>query len=82
MYGAGKLESRNVKEYEAAARFARDCGRTELSDCLLAMAEVEWEHEKYFRSQVLTHTLARYIPLWPASPAKETIRVRYDAFCE
>src|SRR5262249_15529765 len=26
MYGAGKLESRNIKEYETAARYARDCG--------------------------------------------------------
>src|SRR5687768_3545530 len=28
MYGAGKLESRNILEYETAARYARDCGRT------------------------------------------------------
>src|SRR5262245_24462325 len=28
MYGAGKLESRNVKEYETAARYARDSGAT------------------------------------------------------
>jgi hypothetical protein len=27
MYGAGKLESRNVREYEAAARHAFGCGR-------------------------------------------------------
>jgi hypothetical protein len=35
---------------------------------------VEWEHEKYFRSRVLLHTLGRRMPLWPAPPPKETIR--------
>src|SRR5262245_24640127 len=43
MYGAGKLESRNIKEYETAARLAWKCGRQEYVDCLLVMAEVEWE---------------------------------------
>ena len=55
MYGAGRLESRNIVEYETAARYARECGRTDLIDCLLTMAEVEWEHERYFRSCVLRH---------------------------
>jgi len=77
MYGAGKLESRNVREYEVAARYARDCGCAEFIDCLLTMAEVEWEHEKYFRSQVLKHSWARYLPLWQAPPPKETIRVSF-----
>jgi rubrerythrin len=77
MYGAGKLESRNVREYEVAARYARDSGCTEFIDCLLTMAEVEWEHEKYFRAQVLRHSLARYLPLWQAPPPKETIRVSF-----
>src|SRR5260370_42295044 len=39
MYGPGKLESRNVKEYEPAARYARDCRCFDLIDCLLEMAE-------------------------------------------
>jgi rubrerythrin len=77
MYGAGRLESGNVKEYEAAARLARDCDRAEFIDCLLAMAEVEWEHEKYFRAQVLKHSMARYIPIWRAPPPKEAIRVSF-----
>jgi rubrerythrin len=77
MYGAGKLESRNVREYEAAARYARDCDRAEFVDCLLTMAEVEWEHEKYFRSQVLKHSMSRYLPIWQAPPPKETIRVSF-----
>jgi rubrerythrin len=74
MYGAGRLESRNIGEYETAARYARDCGRDDFIDCLLTMAEVEWEHEKYFRSRVLVHPLGRRLSLWPLPPPKETIR--------
>jgi hypothetical protein len=74
MYGAGRLESRNVSEYETAARYARDCGREDFIDCLLTMAEVEWEHEKYFRSRVLLHPLGRRLSLWPAPAPKEMIR--------
>lgn len=74
MYGAGRLESRNVGEYETAARYARDCGREDFIDCLLTMAEVEWEHEKYFRSRVLIHPLGRRLSLWPAPLPKEMIR--------
>ncbi len=74
MYGAGRLESRNIREYETAARYARDCGREEFIECLLTMAEVEWEHEYYFRSRVLLHGLGRRLTLWPAPPPKETIR--------
>ena len=74
MYGAGRLESQNVREYETAARHARDCGREEFTDSLLTMAEVEWEHEYYFRSRVLLHPMGRRLSLWPAPPPKETIR--------
>ncbi len=74
MYGAGRLESRNIGEYETAARYARDCGRDDLTDCLLTMAEVEWEHEKYFRSRVLLHPLGRRLSLWPEPLPKEMIR--------
>jgi len=79
MYGAGKLESRNIREYETAARYARDCGRIDLIDCLLEMAEVEWEHELYFRSRVKEHFLGRRLSLWPQPPAKETIRLSFAA---
>lgn len=78
MYGAGKLESRNVVEYETAARYARDSGQTELIDCLLEMAEVEWDHEKYFRSQVLRHAVGRRLPIWPEPPPKESIRQSFE----
>ena len=79
MYGAGKLESRNVKEYETAARYARDCGCVYLIDCLLEMAEVEWDHEFYFRACVLSHALGRRLPLWPQLPPRETIRISCTA---
>jgi rubrerythrin len=78
MYGAGKLESRNVKEYETAARLARDCGRDDLIDCLLEMAEVEWDHELYFRSCVRKHALGGRLPLWPQPLPKEAIRLSYQ----
>jgi len=78
MYAAGRLESHNIREYEEAARRARACGRDDLLPCLLAMAEVEWEHERYFRSKVLSHRWARYFPPWEAPPPKETIRAAYS----
>ena len=78
MYGAGKLESRNIVEYETAARYARESGQTELVDCLLEMAEVEWDHEKYFRSQVLRHVVGRRLPIWPEPPPKESIRRSFE----
>ncbi len=77
MYGAGRLESRNIGEYETAARYARDSGREDFTDCLLMMAEVEWEHESYFRSRVLLHPLGRQLSLWPAPPPKEMIRTSF-----
>jgi len=79
MYGAGKLESRNVREYETAARYARDCGQLDFIECLLEMAEVEWDHERYFRSCVLKHALGRRLRLWPSPPPKETIRHSYES---
>jgi rubrerythrin len=77
MYAAGRLESRNVREYEEAARRAENCGREDLLPCLLTMAEVEWEHERYFRSKVLGHPWAECIPVWEPPPPKERIRAAY-----
>jgi len=77
MYGAGRLESRNIREYETAARHARDCGRLDLIDCLLEMAEVEWEHEYYFRNRVVSHSLGRRLRLWPQPAPKESIRSNF-----
>ncbi|MDX6289466.1 MAG: hypothetical protein QOH42_1265 [Blastocatellia bacterium] len=78
MYGAGRLESRNIREYETAARYARECGRSDLVDCLLEMAEVEWDHECYFRARVLKHYIGRHLPIWPQPPAKELIRLSFE----
>ncbi|MFN2512265.1 MAG: ferritin-like domain-containing protein [Pyrinomonadaceae bacterium] len=78
MYGAGRLESRNIREYETAARYASNSGRDDLVDCLLTMAEVEWEHEHYFRSLVMSHRWANRLPIWPQPPAKEMIRKSFE----
>lgn len=78
MYGAGRLESRNIREYETAARYARDCGRTDLIDCLLEMAEVEWDHECYFRARVQEHFVGRRLPMWNQPAAKESIRISFE----
>lgn len=77
MYGAGRLERSNIVEYEDAARHAQAIGRTDMIDCLLTMAEVEWEHERFFRERVEGHWLLRVFPLWPPPPPKESIRARY-----
>ncbi|MCI0416018.1 ferritin-like domain-containing protein [bacterium] len=77
MYAAGRLESRNIVEYENAAQFACDSGHPELLECLLTMAEMEWEHEHYFREKVLQYKMPRYLSLWPSPPPKKSIRSRY-----
>jgi hypothetical protein len=74
MYGAGRLESHNVKEYEDAADFAVASGHPEFVECLLEMAEVEWDHEAYFRAKVESHWLRHVISVWPAIPPREEIR--------
>ena len=77
MYGAGRLESHNIVEYERAAMHAMRCGNEEMIECLLQMAEVEWEHEAYFRERVTGHPLLRIFPIWKQPPPKSTIRERY-----
>lgn len=77
MWGAGRLERGNVGEYEVAARYAVAAGHPEMVDCLLEMAEVEWEHERYFRERIAGHPLLKLLPLWPALPEKRAIRARH-----
>ena len=77
LYAAGRLESRNIVEYESAAQFAIESGHSEFLECILKMAEVEWEHEHYFRGRVLQYKLPRFLRLWPAPPPKQSIRSRY-----
>jgi demethoxyubiquinone hydroxylase (CLK1/Coq7/Cat5 family) len=57
MYFAGRLESRNVSEYESAALQARRLGLTELANELSMMAIVEKEHEVFFMNAVARHRL-------------------------
>jgi hypothetical protein len=78
MYGAGRLERWNIVEYEDAAGYAAACGHPEMIDCILTMAEVEWEHERYFREKVQGHRMLRLFPLWDAPPPKAAIRKRLD----
>ena len=61
-----------------AARLAAEAGHAEFVDCLLEMAEVEWEHELYFRERVLRHRLARFIPMWPVPAPKAQIRRHHE----
>lgn len=79
MYGAGKLEAGNIVEYENAARHALGAGRPELVDCLLRMAEVEWDHELYFRSKVELSPLRHVFPRWPVPPPRARIRAGFAA---
>jgi rubrerythrin len=48
MFLAGKLETKNVCEYEKAAGWAAELGLTDFLPDLYEMAAVEVEHEKYF----------------------------------
>ena len=66
MYGAGRLEAGNIREYEDAARRARAAGYEHLVMPLVRMSEVEAEHERYFREKVSSHWLRRIVPLWRA----------------
>lgn len=57
MYFAGRLESRNVSEYESAALYARKLGMAEFATELSTMATVEKEHEVFFMNTVASHRL-------------------------
>ena len=48
MYFAWRLQVANIHEYEAAAGYARACGREGLVPELARMTEVEREHERFF----------------------------------
>ncbi len=57
MYFAGRLESQNTKEYEDAARFAKELEMQECFDELMEMSAKELEHEEFFRRIVANHRL-------------------------
>jgi len=71
MYGAGAIERRNIVEYEDAVALARACGRVDFLEGLARMAEVEREHERYFRERLAGHPLTRFVPLWKTPPARD-----------
>jgi hypothetical protein len=35
------------------------------------MAQVEWDHEQWFRAKVLSHWLRHVLPVWGAPPARD-----------
>lgn len=74
MYGAGKLERGNIVEYEIAARLALDAGFPHYVECLLDMAEVEWDHELYFRTKAQSHWMWRWFAQWEPPPPRSAIR--------
>ena len=74
MYGAARLERKNIGEYERAAAFAIGAGRSAFVDDLVDMAEVEWEHERYFREKAASHWLWALFPKWDPPPPKASIR--------
>jgi demethoxyubiquinone hydroxylase (CLK1/Coq7/Cat5 family) len=57
MYFAGRLESRNVNEYESAAEHACTLGLAEFASELRIMAVVEKEHEVFFMQTIASHRL-------------------------
>jgi hypothetical protein len=80
MYGAGRLERRNIVEYEDAARAAALSENGEFVDDLLDMAEVEWDHERYFRLKSASHPMWRWTPHWESPPPREEIARSFDRF--
>lgn len=78
MYGAGKLEQGNIVEYEVAALNAKDCDESRFIPELIHMAEVEWDHELYFRSKALTSRWSKYLKIWQAPPPRITARQRIE----
>lgn len=72
MFGAGWLESTNVGEYLRAAHWAKASGHDSMVADLLRMAEVEREHEAFFRRRCQSHVLSRGLPLWPLPEGSST----------
>jgi hypothetical protein len=77
MYGAGRIERRNVWEYEDAARLAARSGRPDLAGPLLAMAEVEWDHERFFHDQVRSHWLHARLGSWASPLPRADLRASF-----
>ncbi len=78
MYGAGRIERRNIREYEDAARLALAANLAWYVDEFLRMAEVEWNHEQYFHDLVRGHWLHRISRSWPNPPPLAEIRASFE----
>ena len=78
MYGAGKLESTNIEEYEVAARLAHQAGHSHLVPELLEFGEVEWDHEKYFFEKCEGHWMNRLFPAWQRPGERSGIQDRFS----
>jgi rubrerythrin len=78
MYGAGRIERRNIWEYEDAVRLADQAGLQAYAQELLAMAEVEWDHERFFHDQVRGHWLHGRFGSWPEPGPREDIRASFE----
>ncbi len=80
MYGAGKLEQGNIIEYEIGAREAILCGEHQFVESLIEMAEVEWDHEFYFRKKAQSSKWTDVIRLWNPPPPRHSTREAVNSF--
>ena len=80
MYGAGKLESTNIAEYEVAARLAHLAGLNKYIPELLVFAEIEWDHELYFRNKAESHFLYKLFPKWTIPKERKLISVDMNTY--
>jgi hypothetical protein len=82
MYGAGKLESGNIEEYVVAAKWAHYSDHPHFIEPLLEMAEVEWDHELYFRQKSESHWMYPFFPKWHIPDERSSIRLRFQSQLE
>jgi rubrerythrin len=77
MYGAGRLERDNIDQYVTAARLSIAAGRPEFVDACLEMAEVEWDHERYFHAKARESRLIRLVGDWDDPPPRASYRAGF-----
>jgi rubrerythrin len=61
MYFAGRIESKNFKEYEDAAFYANAMELKSIYQDLVIMADVEKEHELFFKNIIARHPFLPFI---------------------
>jgi hypothetical protein len=47
---------------------------------LLELAEVEWDHERYFREQASSHWLWKVMPHWQQPKPRAAIRSEFERY--